>query len=761
MHLEDGRLLIPANRYDKLLKDHSKADLDKWGLVRVSEDFRVFALGLPVPKYRGNALDPPLRSRFQARDIQTLPYSEILLMLKEQCSSSVPEKSLEKILSFGFAILSPESSSSGLPDFPIDSIFNLGQIYENNPNMSEFELINRLYPLNSLLLKEQTKAVETLFEKLKIQIPRKISKQKIVSVENLAGKNEAKITMDCNNKKVEVTVHSCNYSENVLCSPQKFIETDYQSSLLCDLIQTHAVGDFCLIGPRGCGKTAIVQELSKVLNHPLENLVLYKDMTSRDLIQQRTTDFKGDTQWKDSPLVQAAKKGHLIVLDGIHRLHSSTISSISRLIHDREIQLFDGTRLLRHDKYDELLESGSEVQELAAQGILRIHPAFRIIALAEPQTEDASGKWLTPEILTMFMFHEVRNLSKLEEIHIIRELYGKIEPSVQKIIDLAHLLRDSNDPITKNLSQTLSTRQLLRIAHRFSIFTEEQKADIANTPYELIQRVFMAKFLPSLPRSVLESCLKKVEIFKENEGFFKFSSKKPEIQINDGVLKIGNTYADIYVTKDVVKVPDIVFFDIPQHVRLLENLLQDFKLGNHLLLVGNQGVGKNKLVDRLLQLMNRPREYIQLHRDTTVQSLTTQPNVVDGRVVYEDSPLVKAVKSGHVLVIDEADKAPTNVTCILKNLVESGEMILSDGRKILPANFNINSTNPIQTERGEIFENLLEKNGTKLENLENFKRRNDELIHTHPDFLIIVLGNRPGYPFLGNNFYASIGHLFK
>lgn len=44
---------------------------------------------------------------------------------------------------------------------------------------------------------------------------------------------------------------------------------------------------------------------------------------------------------------------------------------------------------------------------------------------------------------------------------------------------------------------------------------------------------------------------------------------------------------------------------------------------------------------------------------------------------------VKAVKMGHILVIDEADKAPTNVTCILKTLVESGEMILSDSRRIV------------------------------------------------------------------------------
>jgi MoxR-like ATPase len=46
----------------------------------------------------------------------------------------------------------------------------------------------------------------------------------------------------------------------------------------------------------------------------------------------------------------------------------------------------------------------------------------------------------------------------------------------------------------------------------------------------------------------------------------------------------------------------------------LELLLQDFLLGEHLLLVGNQGVGKNMLADRLLQLLNRPHEYIQLHR---------------------------------------------------------------------------------------------------------------------------------------------------
>ena len=40
---------------------------------------------------------------------------------------------------------------------------------------------------------------------------------------------------------------------------------------------------------------------------------------------------------------------------------------------------------------------------------------------------------------------------------------------------------------------------------------------------------------------------------------------------------------------------------------------------------GCQGTGKNKLADKLLMLMQREREYLQLHRDTTVQSQHVEP----------------------------------------------------------------------------------------------------------------------------------------
>ncbi|CAB3227227.1 unnamed protein product [Arctia plantaginis] len=80
MHLEDGRFLVPASRYDKLLEEHGAEEVSRWRLVRVDENFRVIALGLPVPRYSGQPLDPPLRSRFQARDVATIGFGSTTVL---------------------------------------------------------------------------------------------------------------------------------------------------------------------------------------------------------------------------------------------------------------------------------------------------------------------------------------------------------------------------------------------------------------------------------------------------------------------------------------------------------------------------------------------------------------------------------------------------------------------------------------------------------------------------------------------------------
>lgn len=209
-------------------------------------------------------------------------------------------------------------------------------------------------------------------------------------------------------------------------------------------------------------------------------------------------------------------------------------------------------------------------------------------------------------------------------------------------------------------------------------------------------------------------------------------SKIPSIIKQNNIIIIDDIQIPISTPKNPSLVPKILFYEVPQHILFLKEMMKDFILGEPLLLIGNQGVGKNKLIDKLLELLCIEREYIQLHRDTTVQTLTAVPSVKGGVLYWEDSPLVRAVREGRALVIDEADKAPLEVVCILKGLIEDKQMLLSDGRKIVSSKESI-----------------------------SFDTDPSSVILIHPEFRVIVLANRPGYPFLGNNFYREMGDCFS
>jgi von Willebrand factor A domain-containing protein 8 len=86
-------------------------------------------------------------------------------------------------------------------------------------------------------------------------------------------------------------------------------------------------------------------------------------------------------------------------------------------------------------------------------------------------------------------------------------------------------------------------------------------------------------------------------------------------------------------------------------------------------------------VDHLLQSLNWEREYVHLHRDTTVQSLTLVSEVHAGVVSWRDSPLVKAVRFGRTLVVDEADKAPLEAIRMCLSLADSSIICVFGARK--------------------------------------------------------------------------------
>ena len=66
------------------------------------------------------------------------------------------------------------------------------------------------------------------------------------------------------------------------------------------------------------------------------------------------------------------------MLDGVQRISASVFATLQSLIYDREITLFDGTRLVHHERYAAMRAKASEKQ-LAEKRIFPVHPSFRII----------------------------------------------------------------------------------------------------------------------------------------------------------------------------------------------------------------------------------------------------------------------------------------------------------------------------------------------------------------------------------------------
>ena len=332
----------------------------------------------------------------------------------------------------------------------------------------------------------------------------------------------------------------------------------------------------------------------------MHTLYLYKDMSSRDLLQQRITLPNGDTVWQNSPLVSACLAGDIIVLDGIHRLRDDTLMALRRLIQDRELDLSDGTKLLRHDKYDELCKEALHTGQQLAGKILRIHPSFRLIATAEPPVSKASVResgsekpltkaanstdWLNSEVLNLFLYHTIEPLSTKYEHEILgkmfrlnsqhKRLFGLIEQLRNKSHDEAHL---------KHISKLFSLRKLIRISNQLEKYPNQ---DLAT----LVQNACLYKFMPQLNKQTLNDFLAENKLESMNEA-------KPiedaQVSLQESVSKLRGLYGEnneALSLNEISKIPDTLFFENPLHTTVLNNLIRDFELGEHILLIGNQGI---------------------------------------------------------------------------------------------------------------------------------------------------------------------------
>ncbi|DAZ99802.1 TPA: hypothetical protein N0F65_001311 [Lagenidium giganteum] len=754
MTLDDGRFLMKAESFDALLSaGYSKKDLTEQNLVRVHPDFRVIALGLPVPPYPGRTLDPPLRSRFQARNVQ--PSSPGTQLENLVCMApKVPISTLERIISVREAVNAIESMHDGLsgqrmPHFDYLSLSHCAKVLALFPHADLPSTVRRVFPVTKQALGAKAAGncdtVDRILKKFASGLPEGTYKLADIT-KTSPDVAHVKFASSRNSEDLVAIDVPCGISTPKAGPMPGFVETETHGKVLMEMLQDHAVGsDLCILGEKGSGKSDVARLFAHRLGYATELFSLFKDMTARDLLQRRSTDSHGNTFWEDSPLIHAARHGHVAVLDGVHRLGSDSLGVLQRLVQDREIDLADGSKLLHQAKYDEILREAKNKDPSIStlSRVHPIHPAFRVIAIAETDPVTSSGAtvagrepasaWLQSDSIAMFTFHHLPKMSQQQMKEIVHKLYPQLpRETTELLLSFSARLDKAKEGGVDNeyMSLNLSLRQVLRLCRRLNAFPEQSLRDFRPLMHDTLLTQFLPSSCARLVNSLLDECGSPQVAVPSAQ---KTKAPADTIREENGRLVIGNVSHPIQTPQNPELVPQPHYFDIPKHTKTMKEMLQDVVAGQkHMLLIGNQGVGKNKLADRLLQLLQQEREYIQLHRDTTVQTLTLVPTLIDGKIVWEDSPLVRAAKTGRTLVVDEADKAPLEVVCVLKGLIEDGEMLLGNGKRLIdPTKVTVEAWHD-----------------------------KEKVILLHPDFRMWVLANRPGFPFLGNNFFREIGDVF-
>lgn len=393
--MDDGTHIIHPHRYTQL-----EATTTNEGKIFIPahKNFRVIAIAAPVPPYPGYPLDPPFRSRFQARFIDPVG---ALLSFTTSTSTSVPlyDKLRDLILSTQYASESRSAleviSKTALPPFPQTALTKLEKLVEGFPppeTLTPAQLARLFLTIHPGLIHAPFQAWAILSRQTEESGLGELGAPSMTSINEeigLFGYSVASIQRS-GDTTAEVAFNAPKGLQpvtlTVAAGPKQFrpfpfvgkLEftptTRFQGLLTC-FLQAHALAwDISLIPPAlpstaSASTSTLVKVFGQILGYDSEVIHMYKELGGRELIMRRKIEDGGSTTWEPryaeqflysiicltfiSTLIQGAWAGRLLHLAGLDVI-GSTAGSLSRIFQDREVELWEHKRIVAEASAEEV-----------------------------------------------------------------------------------------------------------------------------------------------------------------------------------------------------------------------------------------------------------------------------------------------------------------------------------------------------------------------------------------------------------------------
>jgi len=182
------------------------------------------------------------------------------------------------------------------------------------------------------------------------------------------------------------------------------------------------------------------------------------------------------------------------------------------------------------------------------------------------------------------------------------------------------------------------------------------------------------------------SWLQKSE-YRVGHGTYSLELAGVAVQNNVVDLPVGPTSVGSMsvLTNDVSVIPQAIKEFVPfGHFSDLKNILNS-GLFFPVFITGLSGNGKTMMVEQICAKLKRECYRVNVTIETDEDDLIGSNTLIDGNIVFREGPVLKAMRKGAVLLIDEIDLASNKIMCLQSILEGSGYLNKKTGEFISPA----------------------------------------------------------------------------
>jgi midasin len=447
-------------------------------------------------------------------------------------------------------------------------------------------------------------------------------------------------------------------------------------------------------GPTSSGKTSTVEFLAKRTGHHFVRINNHEHTDIQEYLGTYVSDsVSGKLVFKDGLLVQALRRGHWIVLDELNLAPTDVLEALNRLLDDNR-ELFI-----------------PETQE-----VIKPHPHFMLFATQNPPGLYAGRKVLSRAFRSRFLEVQFDDVPQAELETILCQRC-RIAPSyAQRIVSVFRELqkRRQTSRVFESKQGFATLRDLFRWASRDAVGYQE----LAENGYMLLAERARREDDKAVVKSVIESIMK-VRIdeaalysfdrftgnIKDSLGFDvptssnivwteamqrllilvgrAMRSKEPILLVGEtgsGKTSVCQVYADA-VHKHLISLnchQNTETADLIGGLRPIRNKataeLETFsEVSSILLQCGVTGISNdaNSLLSAIDQI-----ETSQLIDPSKAQEVRHKLRRTTGIFEWHDGPLVEAMKTGDVFLLDEISLADDSVLERLNSVLEPARTIV-------------------------------------------------------------------------------------